>query len=88
MATTQFDTNQKYVRVLETRPNGMVEFEFAIGEPEIFVELIMPRKAFEEFCKSNGVTFLDLPHPHGANPDGDGSDFDWTLREATHQRFR
>lgn len=88
MATAKFDTNQKFVRVLETRPNGMVEFEFAIGEPEIFVELIMPKAAFEEFCKSNAVTFLDLPHPHAADPEADGSDFDWTLREATHQRFR
>lgn len=88
MATAQFDTNRKYVRVLETRANGMVEFEFAIGEPEIFAELIMPKAAFEEFCKSNAVTFLSGAHPVSADRDADGSDFDWTLREATHQRFR
>ena len=88
MATAKFDTNHKFVRVLDTRPNGMIEFEFAIGEPEVFVELIMPRPAFEEFCTANAVTFLTGPHPTGSDAEADGSDFEWTLREATHQRFR
>lgn len=43
----------KYVRINRVRDNGLVEFDFAIGAPEIFVELIMPQTAFEDFCLTN-----------------------------------
>lgn len=43
----------KYVRVNRVRDNGLVEFDFAIGAPEIFVELIMPQAAFDDFCLTN-----------------------------------
>lgn len=45
----------KYVRVNRVRDNGLVEFDFAIGAPEIFVELIMPQTVFDDFCRSNGT---------------------------------
>jgi len=45
-----FDPNRKFVRVIENRPDGLVGFEFAVGEPELFVELMMPGAAFDEFC--------------------------------------
>lgn len=48
--------NAKFVRVRHMRPNGLIEFDFAIGAPEIFVELIMPNAAFDEFCATNSVT--------------------------------
>lgn len=54
-----FDTTHKFVRVIEARQGGLIEFEFAIGEPELFVELIMPAHAFAEFCAANQVTVLD-----------------------------
>lgn len=45
----------KFVRVRRRRDNGLVEFDFAIGAPEIFVELLMPSEAFAEFCDANRV---------------------------------
>ncbi len=52
----------KYVRVTRRRDNGMVEFDFAIGEPELFAELVLPQSAFEEFCRMNAV--IDMAdHP-------------------------
>lgn len=73
----------RYVRVQEVRSDGFVEFDFAIGEPEIFVELILPAPAFEEFCSANNVTLLE-----GADKKPADSDWDWRMRDATQRRFR
>ncbi len=35
-----------------------MEFVFSIGEPDLGVELILPRPAFEEFCRTHRVHFL------------------------------
>ena len=79
-----FDTSWKFVRVVERRPDGFVEFQFAIGDPEIFVEMIMSPTAFAEFCELNEVTMLAPSLPHGA----DESDWDWNLHDAVHRRFK
>ena len=47
-----------YVRERNTRADGFVEFDFAIGDPELSVDLILPIHAFKEFCETNRVTFL------------------------------
>lgn len=49
---------QKYVRVTAERPDGFVEFDFSLGDPDLYVELIMPQDMFSTFCESNGVSFL------------------------------
>ena len=49
---------RRYVRLLQVRPDGFVEFEFAIGEPELAVELILPADAYRAFCRDNGVIEL------------------------------
>ncbi len=88
MAAAQFDVSKKYVRVMEVRANGMVEFEFSVGEPEMAVELIMPEAAFAEFCRDNQVTFIgDQPAP-AADRDSADSAWNWSMRSATQQRFR
>lgn len=51
-------TGAKYVRVRKMRDDGFVEFDFSIGDPMLYVELILPSTAFNEFCNSNGVKFL------------------------------
>lgn len=79
-----FDPSRKFVRVAELRPDGFVEFDFAVGEPEIFVEMILPATAFDEFCALNKVTFLDERAQLKVGPE----DMDWRLRDAVHQRFR
>ena len=55
----EFDPKQSYVRVRQIRPDGFVEFDFAIGDPELYIELILPKSGFEEFCQNNAVHFLD-----------------------------
>jgi phenol/toluene 2-monooxygenase (NADH) P0/A0 len=44
------DLSRKFVRVLRESADGLVAFEFAIGWPDLAVELAMPRPMFEEFC--------------------------------------
>ena len=53
------DTTLRFVRVLEQRPDGLVAFEFAIGWPELAVELMLPAAAFDAFCAANKVRRLD-----------------------------
>ncbi|WP_079437439.1 phenol hydroxylase subunit [Zoogloea sp. LCSB751] len=77
------DTARRFVRVSGERPNGFVEFEFAIGEPEIFVEMILGREAFAEFCAANRVEMLPP-----RDPDAPQGDWDWRLADATHTRFK
>lgn len=50
-------TLKRYVRIRE-RSERFVEFDFAIESPELFVELILPPLAFEEFCARNDVIFM------------------------------
>ncbi len=48
-----------YVRVTATREEGFIEFEFAIGDPELAVELVMQPTAFHEFCARHRVVEID-----------------------------
>ncbi|MFO1469136.1 MAG: phenol hydroxylase subunit [Steroidobacteraceae bacterium] len=81
-----FDPRRRFVRVRRRRDNGLVEFEFAIGEPEMFVELILPEPAFQEFCAANAVSLLEGDDDPPVSEEERESR--WTLREATAQRFR
>lgn len=82
-AVAGFDTRRRYVRVTGERDNGFVEFDFAVGEPEIFVEMILPPAAFAEFCAANRVERLDAV---AAGSERD--DWDWRLADATRTRFK
>jgi phenol hydroxylase P0 protein len=55
-----FDIKQRYVRFQRMRADGYVEFSFAIGEPELAVDLILPLAAYREFCRANKVTYLTI----------------------------
>lgn len=48
-------TPTRYFRVRSPANARFVEFDFAIGDPSLFVELVMPPAAFESFCRSNEV---------------------------------
>lgn len=74
-----------YACVRERHDNGLVEFLFAVGDPELCVELVMPQAAFDDFCARNRVEFLD--HMAASSP-SDADDFAWDLHRATHERFR
>lgn len=54
-----FDATRKFVRVCAERADGFVEFEFAIGDPALCVELMLPADAFAAFCRDNEVVMLD-----------------------------
>ena len=55
----KLDTNKRWVRVLNRTENGFVEFEFFVSDADLFVELILPETAFQEFCISNKVIVED-----------------------------
>ncbi|MFT3850918.1 MAG: phenol hydroxylase subunit [Propionivibrio sp.] len=66
-----FDANRRYVRVCERRADGFVEFEFAIGDPALCVELMLQEADFHAFCLANDVIVL------GESENGQG---DWAAR--------
>jgi phenol hydroxylase P0 protein len=47
---------KKYVRVRNIVRDRFVEFDFAIDDPRLYVELILPKLAFEQFCVNNNVS--------------------------------
>ena len=77
------DLSQKFVRLIERRADGLVEFEFSIGDPELFAEMLLPADAYEDFCRINAVTVLD-----GERKEVDqGSGLGWSLHEANARRY-
>ncbi|MEX2473803.1 phenol hydroxylase subunit [Marinobacter sp.] len=54
-----FDEMPRYIRVRSGPEDRFVEFDFAIGHPELFVELVLPREAFGIFCEHNNVIHMD-----------------------------
>lgn len=83
----RWDVQRRFIRIVHEHANGMVEFEFAVGEPGMFAEMILPRAEFEDFCRTQGVQ-----PTHGALPAAaDGSaqgEWDWSLRDARDRHFR
>ena len=82
-----WDVAQRFIRIVQEHDNGMVEFEFAVGEPELFVEMVMPRAQFDEFCAMQGVQPTQGRLPEQA--DGSAAhEWDWSLRDARERHFR
>jgi phenol/toluene 2-monooxygenase (NADH) P0/A0 len=79
-----FDPSRRFVRVVEERADGMVAFEFAVGEPELFVEMVLPHAAFVDFCEQQHV----VPTPAQVDHERVEGDWDWTLYAARDQRFK
>lgn len=53
------DVSRRFVRVLQRRSNGLVEFEFSIGWPDLSVELMLPEREFADFCVAQKARMLD-----------------------------
>jgi len=49
---------KKYVHITDEKANGLIEFDFAIGDPCMYVELALPKEQFEKFCINNTVEHL------------------------------
>jgi len=77
-----FNPGLKFVRINEVREDGFVVFDFAIGEPDLFVELLLTQAAFAEFCDAQKVVFLGKPVDRQP-----ASDLDWRLRDAVNNRI-
>lgn len=54
----KFDVERQYVRFRELRDDGYVLFDFAIGDPELAVELVLPLEAYRSFCRERHVVYL------------------------------
>ena len=63
--------DQRYVRVTE-RDERWVAFEFSIGDPEMFVELVMPPAQFRQFCIDQSADELPAVCPSSAPALGRG----------------
>ena len=49
---------EHYVRVTRTDRPGYVEFQYAIGDPALHLDMILPPAAFAEFCARHQVVRL------------------------------
>jgi len=58
MSTELMKDLNKYVHITDQKESGLIEFDFSIGDPTMYVELALPLKQFEDFCKNNGVKYL------------------------------
>jgi|TARA_R100000005_G_scaffold83854_1_gene51787 phenol hydroxylase P0 protein len=57
-AAGQFSALKRYVRIRGVINDKFVEFDFAIGDPSLYVELVLPKAAFDAFCKHNQVEMM------------------------------
>lgn len=57
-AKDTFEGLKRYVRVRGLINDRFVEFDFAVGDPLLYVELLLPKAAFESFCRHNDVTMM------------------------------
>lgn len=48
----------RYVRIRQVVDDKFIEFDFAIGDPSLYVELVLPRDAFDTFCRHNEVVMM------------------------------
>ncbi len=46
------------VRITNHDHRGNVEFQYSISDPSLFLEMILPRTAFEEFCRARNARVL------------------------------
>jgi phenol hydroxylase P0 protein len=58
MAPTGAIDQSCFIRVLGTKRDSFVEFAFAIGDPDLEVELVMPFTEFTDFCRRYDATVL------------------------------
>ena len=48
----------KFVHITRRTNKGLVEFDFSVGDPTMYIELVLPIGQFEEFCHNNEVQML------------------------------
>ena len=73
----QIDFEWRAIRIAQVRADGFVSFDFYVGDPDIYAELVLPMEAFREFCAEQGVEPTDRAL-HSLSADGLG----FSLRDA------
>ncbi len=63
------DELPRFVRVRGFDARGFVEFEFAIGDPSLHLDMILPPLAFREFCREQRVRYLGTPAAEASVPE-------------------
>lgn len=56
-ACASFDVTRRFVRIRGEK-RGLIEFEFAIGDPDVVVELLLPPDDFRAFCQTQRAVVL------------------------------
>jgi len=54
MANTALDVSKRFIRVLGRR-RGLIEFSFAIGDPDVCIDLLLTPPDFRAFCEQQNV---------------------------------
>ena len=54
----EFSKLTRYVRVRQVVNDKFIEFDFAIGDPSVYCELVLPKAAFDAFCRHNQVVMM------------------------------
>ncbi len=52
------DAPRHYVRVTRADHHGYTEFQFSIGDPDLYLDMTLPPAAFAEFCARHRVVHL------------------------------
>tara|TARA_R110001592_G_scaffold363372_2_gene686292 strand:- start:168625 stop:168894 length:270 start_codon:yes stop_codon:yes gene_type:complete len=69
----------RYARIRRIIDSKFVEFDFAIGDPSLYVELVLPQSAFEFFCQDNNVQMMTEEQAAAVDADMEK----WRYGEAT-----
>jgi len=56
--STSMSELTRYARIRRVVDDKFIEFDFAIGDPSLYVELVLPRDAFDTFCRHNNVVMM------------------------------
>jgi len=59
----------RYARIRRIVDDKFIEFDFAIGEPSLYVELVLPKDAFEVFCRDNHVKMMSVEQAKAVDAD-------------------
>jgi phenol hydroxylase P0 protein len=79
------DYEWRAIRIAEVRADGFVAFDFYVGDPDIFAEMVLPTAAFHEFCATQGVEPTG-PDDLLASTDGLGLSLRNAVAHATRDR--
>ena len=56
--TAEIATLRKYVRITNIDHHGFVEFQFSVDDPNLYLEMTLPKPAFDEFCREHQAEHL------------------------------